>query len=606
MKTLNESLKRKFSLLTALIFMGASLFLVSCDDDDDGPGDPTANQNVVEIIEGAAGLSTLNSAINAAGLGPTLSGDGPFTIFAPTNDAFAALDPTTLNTIISTPSLLTALLQYHVVSGSVTSDQLTNGDVPTLLSGQSIMVNVDNGVVLNGTTNVVQPYDVLATNGVIHVVDEVLLPEGFVAETITQIALSNPEFSTLVSILVKPELADILAAASDPTQDLTVFAPTNTAFDNLLMALGKNSVDELPIGLLREIVLYHILGMSVESSELSDGMMVETLLAGESVTVDLSNGVMINDSNVIAPDVLAINGVIHGIDAVLTPGYVAQTVGTIAEVIMFDPDYTILVEALQIADLLETISTANDLTLFAPDNAAFIAAGITSLDGLDAATLTPILLYHVLGAKVLSSELPADGMAMTLSNDEYIYLGYLTSSVIINGLTTITAVDMEKSNGVVHAINRTLVPPAPNVIEIAAAFADMGEDSEFTVLVSLLTSPDYEDIGQAIADADNITVFAPTDAAFGDIEDVLPTLTVEQIRTVLLYHAASARVFSTDLVDGQALPMLSGETVTVNLSEAGASLTDMSMGEDANIIEVNVHGSNGVIHVVDKVLIPTL
>ncbi|GAB1307471.1 hypothetical protein KH5_01540 [Urechidicola sp. KH5] len=605
MKTLNESLKRKFSLLTALIFMGASLFLVSCDDDDDGPGEPTVTLDVVEIIDGAPGLSTLNSAINAAGLGPTLSGEGPFTIFAPTNAAFAELDPTTLNTIISTPSLLTALLQYHVVSGNVTSDQLTNGDVPTLLSGQSIMVNVNNGVVLNGSSNVVDA-DVLATNGVIHIVDEVLLPEGFIAETITQLAISNPEFSTLVSILVKPELADILAAASDPTQDLTVFAPTNTAFDNLLSALGKSSVDELPVGLLREIVLYHILGTSVESGELSDGMMAETLLTGESVTVDLSNGVMINDSNVVAPDVLAVNGVIHGIDAVLIPGYVAQTVGTIAEVIMFDPNYTILVQALQTADLLETISTANDLTLFAPDNAAFIAAGITSLDGLDAATLTPILLYHVLGAKVLSSELPADGMAVTLNNDEKIYLGYLTSSVIINGLTTITAVDMEKSNGVVHAINRTLLPPAPNVIEIAAAFADMGDDSEFTVLVSLLTDPNYEDIGQAIIDADNITVFAPTDAAFGDIEDVIPTLTVDQIRTILLYHAASARVFSTDLVDGQALPMLSGETLTVNLGEDGASLTDMSMSEDANIIEVNVHGSNGVIHVVDKVLIPTL
>ena len=118
--------------------------------------------------------------------------------------------------------------------------------------------------------------------------------EDFVSQTIVQIAAGNPDFSTLVSILTKPELSDLLAAANDPTQDLTVFAPTNEAFENLLMALEKTSVDDLPVELLREIVAYHILGMSVNSDELTDGAMVETLLTGESVTVDLTDGVKIN------------------------------------------------------------------------------------------------------------------------------------------------------------------------------------------------------------------------------------------------------------------------------------------------------------------------
>ncbi|OIQ35907.1 MAG: hypothetical protein BM563_11805 [Bacteroidetes bacterium MedPE-SWsnd-G1] len=607
MKNSNRQLNEKTNKFLALVLMlTLPFFVISCDDDDDDMAMDNPTMNIVEIAQSTPELSTLTSAIVAAGLDGALSGDTPYTVFAPTNAAFEKLDPTTLNTIISTPSLLTNLLQYHVVSGTVKSGDLTTGPVGTLLSGQNINVDTSNGVVLNGSSNVTTA-DIEATNGVIHIIDEVLLPEMFVAETITQIAASNPDFSILVSILLMPEMADILAAASDITQDLTVFAPTNQAFTDLLAALGKNDLSELPIGLVKEIVQYHLLGMSVMSSELTDGQMVETLLPGESVTVDLSNGVMINNANVIAADVKAVNGVIHGIDAVLVPSYAAQTVGSIAEIIMFNPDYTILVEALKTAELLETVSTAPALTLFAPNNAAFVAAGITSLDGLTKDDLTPILLYHVLGAKVMSGDLPADGMAMTLSNDEKIYLGYLTNSVLINGLTTITEVDMEKDNGVVHTINRTLVPPAIDVLDIAVAMSEMEEGAEFTVLVSLLSSDPYADIAQAIKDAENITIFAPTDAAFGDISAVIPTLTEEQIRNVLLYHAAPARVFSSTLQDGQVIGMLNMETVTVNVSGEGAvTLTDMSMGADANVIEVNVHGSNGVIHVVDKVLLPTL
>lgn len=426
--------------------------------------------------------------------------------------------------------------------------------------------------------------------------DDMFVP----SQTIVEIAAGNSAYSILVDILSMPEMSDLLAAANDPNSNLTVFAPTNTAFTNLLSALGKSSLSELPTPLIREILEYHIIGQKVLSSQLTNGQ-VATLLANESVTVDLTNGVKINSSNVVNPDLEATNGVIHGIDAVLLPSFVTNALGTISETFMFDNDYTILTEALKIADLLNTVSTTQGLTLFAPNNDAFVAAGITSLDGLDAAALSPILLYHVLGAKVLSTQLPADGMAETL-NGENIYLGYLTSSVLINGLTQITEVDIEKSNGVVHKINRTLVPPAPNVVDIAVALSQ-ADDAEFTVLVSLLTNPAYSAITNAIIASDNITVFAPTDAAFGEISSVIPTLTEQQISEVLLYHAVGARVFSTDLSDGQVVQTLNtSNNLTVNIG-SGVTLTD-STSDPANIIEVNVQGSNGVIHIIDKVLLP--
>jgi len=605
MKKLNAIFEKHTRVMFSILMISLSLIVTSCNDDDDDQ--MMTSENIVEVAESNPDLETLVTAIKAANLVETLSNGGPFTVFAPTNAAFAKLDPAVLNNIISTPSLLTALLQYHVVSGKVTSSQLSNGDVPTLLSGQSVNVDLSGGMVtLNGSSKVTMP-DVDASNGVIHIIDEVLLPEDFSPQTIVQIADSDPEnFSTLVKALSKPELSDLYAAANDPTSDLTVFAPTNDAFAAVISALGKTSIDDLPVGLLREIVQYHIVGGAKMSTELTNGPL-PTLLPDENLTVDVSNGVMINDSEVIIPNVKAINGVIHVIDAVLLPSYAAAAVGTISEVILFDPNYTTLVAALKKAELLETVSTADELTLFAPDNAAFIKAEITSLEDLDKEALTPILLYHVLGSQVLSTELPEDGMVPTLSSDQMMYLGYLNNDVVlINGLTKITGVNMVKSNGVVHTIDRTLLPPAGDVVDIAIALSNMGDDSEFTTLVSLLASDDFADITAALKGAENVTVFAPTDAAFADISDTIDGLTTEQIATVLKYHAAPARTFSDQLVDGQPIGMLSGENVIVNKTSSGVTLTDKSGGDDANIVEVNVQGSNGVIHVVDKVLIPTL
>ncbi|SNR63870.1 Uncaracterized surface protein containing fasciclin (FAS1) repeats [Lutibacter agarilyticus] len=605
MKNLKSILKKHSNVFFSVLMISFSLFVVSCDDDDDNDI-PMSSKNIVEIAKSDPNFSTLVSAIVAAELDDVLSNGGPFTVFAPTNAAFAKLDPTTLNNIISNPVLLTALLQYHVVSGEVTSSDLTNGPVGTLLSGQSIDVDLSGGMVTLNGSSMVTAADIDASNGVIHVIDEVLLPADFASQTIVQIASGSDDFKILVKALLKPELSDLLAAASDPTSDLTVFAPTDEAFDATLKALGKESIDDLPIGLLKEIVTYHILGGAVMSNELTNGD-VPTLLPNESVTVDITDGVKINGTKVIAEDIKAINGVVHVVESVLLPSYAATAVGTISEVILFDPNYTILVAALKTAELLETVSTTDDLTLFAPDNAAFIAAGITSLDGLDKEALTPILLYHVLGAKVLSTQLPEDGMATTLSSDQMMYLGYLNNGVVlINGLTKITGVDMEKSNGVVHTIDRTLMPPSGDVVDIAIALSDMGDDSEFTVLVSLLASDTYSDVTAALKAAENVTVFAPTDAAFGEISDLIATLTEEQIRTVLTYHAAPARVFSTDLVEGQVIGMLNGQTLKIKSIIDALIVIEDKTEDNAILNEVNIHGSNGVIHVVDKVLIPAL
>ena len=169
-------------------------------------------------------------------------------------------------------------------------------------------INVGDGVSINGSTMVTTP-DIEADNGVIHVVDKVILPPSVV-----NIAIDNENFSTLVSAVVKAGLVEALSGEGP----FTVFAPTNAAFDALFAELGVSGIDDLTVEQLIPILTYHVVSGNVLSTDLSSGE-VPTLNEGSNITVDLSSGVMINESNVVAADVQGANGVVHVIDKVLLP-----------------------------------------------------------------------------------------------------------------------------------------------------------------------------------------------------------------------------------------------------------------------------------------------
>lgn len=607
MKDLKKQFNKFTKIVMATLMLSAVLFISSCNDDEDPVVEPT--NNIMQIVDATSSVSTLKAAIDAASLRATLSGNGPFTVFAPTNAAFEAVDPEVLAFLLATPSELTKVLTYHVVSGKVLSTDLSAGTVNTVNTGQQVTVDLSSGVKINGAS--VVNADIEATNGVIHVIDEVLIPENLdlsgMVPSIAEAAIATSDLSVLVSILSLDGLSDILAAAADDDAELTVFAPTNAAFQAVLTALGLSSINEIPESVLLDIVKYHIVGAVAKSTDLQSTT-YETL-NGESVTVDLSSGVKVDDASVVTADIEVSNGVVHIIDAVLLPSLYKSALGTIVEVPLFRKDYSTLTAALVKAELVETLLGDGPFTVFAPNNAAFEAAGITSLDGLTKEDLTPILLYHVVGGKVLSGDLPADGIVTTLNSSGFdkFFLS-LGESVYINGSTMITAVDIEKSNGAIHTINRTLLPPTQTVVEIAAALANAGDDSEFTTLVSLLTSPAQSAVLDAISDENgSFTIFAPTDAAFAEIASVTSTLSDTQISSVLTYHVIADRIYSTDLADGVEPATVNGETLKINISEGAVTITDKNMDSmDATVIQVNVNGVNGVIHVIDKVLIPTL
>ena len=275
---------------------------------------------VVGIISGNDSLKTLKAAIVAAGLTETLEGEGPFTVFAPTDDAFAALPEGTLEALLEDPSgELKNILLYHVIGGKAMSSGLSNGQVIETVLGKNITVNItEDGVFINESK--VTAVDIEADNGVVHVIDAVLVPDMRPA-TVVDIALGSDDFSILVAALTREDLTIDFVGALSGEGPFTVFAPTNDAFVALLEELGVSSLNDIDASTLEAVLQMHVVSGKVMSSDLSEGLSAETLL-GQEITFSLEDGATITDpngrmSNITAVDIEAQNGVVHVIDTVI-------------------------------------------------------------------------------------------------------------------------------------------------------------------------------------------------------------------------------------------------------------------------------------------------
>ncbi|MCL4878337.1 MAG: fasciclin domain-containing protein [Anaerolineae bacterium] len=279
---------------------------------------------IVDIAASNGNFSTLVAAVQAAGLADELS-SGEYTVFAPTNAAFAKL----LNSLnlsaeqlLSNQSLLTSVLLYHVVPGTVKSGDIVAANTvlyPDTANGSRIRVEYKGGNVLINNAKV-SAADIEASNGVIHVIDTVLLPPPTITDVLGATTTINGEFSILMDALSAAGLQDALKGAGP----YTLFAPTNRAFANLLATLGVTK-EELFANteLLTTVLLYHVvpgefLASDVAAATAGGDASIGTLQGG-SVTLSTSAGVRVNASNVTQTNILANNGVIHVIDAVLLP-----------------------------------------------------------------------------------------------------------------------------------------------------------------------------------------------------------------------------------------------------------------------------------------------
>ncbi len=280
-------------------------------------------QSIVDIAVADGRFNTLVAAVQAAGLAETLSGEGQFTVFAPTDDAFAALPEGTVESLLEDPEgALRDILLYHVAEGAVPAETVVTLDSATTLQGEDVSIAVvDGGVVLNDSANVIIT-DIMASNGIIHVIDGVILPPSIVAaqaeeemNSIVDIAVADGRFTTLVAAVQAAGLAETLSGEGQ----FTVFAPTDDAF----AALPEGTIASLledPEGALRDILLYHVVDGAVMAEDVV-GLSAAPTLQGQEIAIAVNDGrVFLNDSvQVVITDIQASNGVIHVIDAVLLP-----------------------------------------------------------------------------------------------------------------------------------------------------------------------------------------------------------------------------------------------------------------------------------------------
>jgi uncharacterized surface protein with fasciclin (FAS1) repeats len=545
---------------------------------------PPALPSVVEIVVNSPDHNILEAAVIAAELADDLSGEGPFTVFAPTDAAFAALPEGTVEELLEDPTgALAQILLYHVVGAEAYSTDLSDGQMIMTLQGQDVTVTInDDGVFINDA--MVTMADIAASNGVVHVIDAVILPPAL--PSVVEIVVNSPDHNILEAAVIAAELADDLSGEGP----FTVFAPTDAAF----AALPEGTVEELledPTGALAQILLYHVVGAEAYSTDLSDGQMIMTL-QGQDVTVTINDdGVFINDAKVTMADIAASNGVVHVIDAVILP----PALPSVVEIVVNSPDHTILEAAVIAAELADDLSGEGPFTVFAPTDAAFAALPEGTVEELledPTGALAQILLYHVVGAEAYSTDLSDGQMIMTLQGQD-VTVTINDDGVFIND-AKVTMADIAASNGVVHVIDAVMLPPAlPSVVEIVVNSPD------HTILEAAVIAAELAD---DLSGEGPFTVFAPTDAAFaalpeGTVEELLedPTGALAQI---LLYHVVGAEAYSTDLSDGQMIMTLQGQDVTVTINDDGVFIND------AKVTMADIAASNGVVHVIDAVILP--
>ncbi len=534
-------------------------------------------------------FTTLTTAVVTAELLPALTDPfATYTVFAPSNEAFdnlvAALG-ITLEDLLALPDLGDILL-YHALGSEAMAADINNGDLVTPLNNANTikLTKTSEGMVYANQAMVTLA-DVMADNGVVHAIDAVILP----AETVADIAIDN-EFTTLTTAVVAAEL---LPALTDPLASYTVFAPSNEAFDNLVAALGISLEDLLAVPDLADILLYHALGSEALAADINNGDLVTPLNDANTIKLTKTTDGMVyaNQAMVTLADVMADNGVVHAIDAVILP---AETVADVA----IDNEFTTLTTAVVAAELLPALTDPlASYTVFAPSNEAFdnlvAALGISLEDLLALPDLADILLYHALGSEAFAADINNGDLVTPLNDANTIKLTKTSEGMVYANQAMVTLADVMADNGVVHAIDAVILP--------AETVADVAIDNGFT---SLTTAVITAELLPALTDPlAKYTVFAPDNTAFDDLAEALGTdlegiLALPNLADILLYHVAGSELFSTDLENGP-VTMLNGEDVTVSI-EGGVVMINTS-----EVTLADVASENGVVHVIDEVLIPS-
>lgn len=451
--------------------------------------------------------------------------------------------------------------------------------------------------------------------------------------TVAQTVVDKQDLSALKAAVqyVDEGSDDKLMPALQAAGDMTLFAPSNAAFDKLaeeMIGPGKKAADLLTPEYkddVRDIIKNHMLvGQAIKSSMSMSNSKSTYLDVSATITITIANGVLsITDGQgrvckVTLKDILTGNGIVHIIDCILMPP--KPMLGkSIVAVAAKTPSLSSLVAALKFAsnddDLVKLLSKRGTYTVFAPTNDAFdalavelLGAGKTATDLLvlaNKALVRAVLQYHVLGAVVPKAAIPlGKPIDPLLEGKDFFKIDAMDSKVIItdgrNRKSEITATDIKAKNGVVHLINKVILPADKDIVQTAIASAP-----EFSILVEAVVAAG---LTETLSKPGPYTVFAPTNQAFADLLTELKTTKADLLANkalltkVLTYHVVPSLVLKADVPVGVDIKTVQGDTFNV---DAHLQITDQA-ARKSSIVATDVLTKNGVIHVIDKVILPKL
>lgn len=528
---------RKLSVLLVVLSLMSVSLVPAFGQDNDTP-------SIVEIAAGDEDFSTLVAAVDAAGLVETLSSEGPFTVFAPTNDAFAALPEDVLNALMADTDLLTEVLLYHVIAGDVRAETVVTLDSADTVGDENVSITTnDDGVFLNDSTAVVQT-DIVASNGVIHVIDSVLIPSNVMARV--RVAHFSPD-TPAVDIYVNGELSGI-QELEYPT--VTGWVELMPGTYNVAVAPAGTSIDDAAIGPV----------------DLSFGPGTFTTIAAHG---SLSNGTL--QPSVIAENYRDIEGSEAGV--------------TLFHAIEDAPAVNALADANAIVNQLGYPGTVGD-GIFE----AVVPAGIYDLSVVPSTDPTTTLFD--LSETVLEAGKAYFVAAVgTLADDDE------ADPTVIIGVTNLEAIlgiEVPEDARAATEVSEEPAEEAPGaIVDIAV------EDGRFTTLVDAVTSAG---LAETLSGEGPFTVFAPTDDAFAALpEGTLENLSVDDLTNILLYHVVDGAVLAETVVTLDSATTLLGEDVSITVQDGNVFLNN-----DIQVIIADIEASNGVIHVIDGVLLPPM
>ncbi|MGB9929332.1 MAG: fasciclin domain-containing protein, partial [Methanosarcina sp.] len=596
----------------------------------------TEQEDIIDTAASEGNFTTLLLALDAANLTDTLRGEGPFTVFAPTDEAFDALPNGTLEGLLNNTTALQEILLYHVAEGRVTGPDVLNLTNITTLQGSQLPINVTNQGVFVGNAQIIVN-DINTSNGVIHSINAVLIPPagnqtdgnqtdgnqtGNVQATIIELARNETNLTTFVTAVEAANLAEPL----NETGPFTVFAPTNEAFN----ALPAGALESLlnNTSALREILLYHVASENLSAQDVINVTNITTVQGSELPVSVTDQGVFVGNAQIIVQDINASNGIIHIIDAVLIPPAEPEEQKGIIDTAADNGNFTTLLTALNATNLTDTLRGEGPFTVFAPTDEAFAALPNGTIESLlnNTTALSDILRYHVAGERLMGSDVLNLTNITTLQGDDLPVT--VTNQGIFVGTAQIIVSDINATNGVIHSINAVLIPPAGNQTGNqtdgnqtdgnqtdgnqtggnqtdgnqtgAPQLTIIGAAQNETNLSTFVSAVEAANLTEALNGTGPFTVFAPDNEAFGKLSpEVLGQLAnnTTLLRQVLLYHVVNGNLTQQQLAGMDNVTNVLGNVLPINTS--GNNIT---VG-NATITQA-IAASNGALYVIDNVLVP--